>query len=73
MIFCHLQPDFSGSSDDVVVVKAERPFEPTINPVRQGRNRSMLTNPQLMGQDVQVKQYDISKKQRALQHITAKQ
>ena len=57
----------------MVVMKAERPPDQPIAAVRQGRNRSMLSNPQLMGQDVQVKQYDNSKKQLARQHITAKQ
>ncbi|KAF6028388.1 hypothetical protein EB796_013277 [Bugula neritina] len=39
----------------------------------QGRGKTMLTNPQLMGQDVQVRQYEQSARQTAVRHLQAKQ
>lgn len=39
----------------------------------QGRGRVVMSNPQLMAQDVQVKQYDRSERQKAVSRITAKQ
>lgn len=41
--------------------------------MRQGKGQAVLSNPQLMAQDVQVKQYDLSGRQRAVENITAKQ